>query len=500
MKKLVCAILTLSMFTSLCACSSEPSPSTTPDTTKANEEMTTISIDYEPDELPDLDFGNETITILSLEKTEGTERSDYESEFTVEELSNNIVSDSIYNREIFVEDRLNVDIQSIKSGNVTNEIDKALTSGDDNYDIIVHANHILSKYTFEDYLVDLYSVEHLDLDKPWWSGKFNSEVEFFDNLYLTTGSACLSLIRNTYAMYFNKALVDDYLEQLPELGDLYSLVNDGKWTWDKFVELGGGIYQDLNGNSKRDYEDLYGIAYNAHCAIDAMWSGFNIDVFSKDSDGWFELNVNEDKLYNSLEKMHTMLYETNGSICNNVADDKGISYYSSAMDTYFASGTNLFWIGNIGYAETQSLRNMQDDYGMLPYPKYDESQKEYYSYSHDTYGAVAIPVTSTKQDMAGAVLEAMASYSYRHTMPLFLDTVLKGQYMSDIESRHAVDLIVEGIMIDASWVYLHTLAASYPETFRYMFNEGDESYASTHVSLSKKVETVLKINKRELQQ
>lgn len=83
---------------------------------------------------------------------------------------------------------------------------------------------------------------------------------------------------------------------------------------------------------------------------------------------------------------------------------------------------------------------------------------------------------NTSPEIVGAVLEAMASYSYRETMPLYLDTVLKGQYMSDAESRRIVDIIVDGISIDAAWIYIDTLANRYPANFSEMLNRGSNAF------------------------
>ena len=102
--------------------------------------------------------------------------------------------------------------------------------------------------------------------------------------------------------------------------------------------------------------------------------------------------------------------------------------------------------------------------------KYDKNQKNYYSFPETSFGAVAIPKMNTSPEIVGAVLEAMASYSYRQTMPLYLDTVLKGQYMSDAESRRIVDIIVDGISIDTAWIYIDTLANRYPANFSEMLN------------------------------
>ena len=486
-----------------CSDTEKTGDSTKPAVTTKAPDGTTIY--YEPDELPDLDFDGRTVTILSAGKSQSKDAvsdtdSNHKEELTVEELSSDIINDSIYNRELYVEDRLNVEINNVKTDKLGEEILKMFNTGEDIYDAYVQANHSVSQYAFEGFLTDLNEVENLDLDKPWWSQKFNDEAEMFDKLYLTTGSLFLSLTRNTYAVYFNKGLIDDYKESNPELAELYDLVDEGKWTFDKFVELGGEIYNDINGNSQRDLEDIYGIAYAAYIPIDAIWSGFDIDILSKTNDGWYDFDVNTDKLFTALDKLYALLLDNVGSITANVQNSDGTVYSVDEIDTYFANGTNMFLVAGIGCAENRTMRNMQDDYGLLPFPKYDEAQKEYYSYSHDTFSAVVIPITNSEPEVVGAVLEAMASYSYRETMPAYLDTVLKGQYMSDADSRRMVDIVIDGFMVDAAWIYLGTLGNSYTHTFRYMVQDNDRSFATAHESKKKGVETVLKVYKKQMQE
>jgi len=456
-------------------------------------------VNYEPDELPELDFGGEKVTLLTSDSEEGT-LSFHETSLTVEDLNSNVLNDSIYNRELYVEERLGVEIYNAKSDELTNEIEKNYMSGEGLYDAYIGDNAELSKYVFYDHLLDLRTVDYLDLDKPWWSQNFNEQAEIFGKLYITTGSLCLSLLKNTYAVYYNKDLAEDYENSKPELANLYDTVYNGKWTFDLFLEIGGELYEDINGNSIRDLEDIYGIAYDRYFPIDAMWSGFDITVFSRTSDGWFEFDVNTDKMYTALDKLYVMLNEMVGSITANVGTDVDSSYSCDRPEVYFANGTNLFLVERLGFAEKDTMRNMQDDYGVLPYPKYDENQKEYLSFSHDFYGAVVIPNTNTKPEVVGAVLEAMASYSYRDTVPAYLDTVLKGQYMSDPESRQMIDIVVDGIMIDAAWIYIHTLASDYPRQYRYYIANGERSYATQHEIYSKKAKQTLKIYKREMQE
>lgn len=499
MKRILCILLSAVFVFSFIACS-ETKPDTTPKVTTVadtTEAPVSDTVYYEPDELPDdLDFGGETVTILSPQANNGG-FSFYETTFTVEELSNEVLNDSIYNRELYVEERLSVEINNAKVASTDREIEKIINAGDDTYDAIISTNTFLSECAIREWLLDLHEVKYLDFDKPWWSQNFVEEAEIFGRLYMATGAAFQSLIRSTYAAYYNKNLALDYVDSIPDLANLYGLVDDGRWTIDKFTEIGGQIYHDVNGNSIRDLEDIYGIAYTA---IDAFWSGFDIEVFSRTDDGWFELSVNTDKMYSALDKIYRMLYEVDGSITANVgtAPDEVYNTYTN-QEIYFANGTNLFLMERMGFAEKESLRNMQDDYGILPYPKYDENQTDYYSFVATSFGAVAIPTFNTDTDMIGAVLEAMASYSYRETRPLYLDVMLKGQYMSDPESREMVDIVIDGIMIDAAYIYVDTLANKYPTKFQQEIAEGGRSFATVHEANRKKVETVLKTYKKQFE-
>lgn len=503
MKKIISIILFSAILLSFAACASDTKKDAA-DTTKAplSTEPGSDTAYYEPDELPALNFGGEKIVFLTrenLEKKEGVNVTFHESTFTVEDLNSNVLNDSIYNRELFVEDRLGVEIENYAVEDVDAEFEKMIGSGDDVYDAVVADNAGLSIYVFKDYLTDLYSVDYLDTTKPWWSQNFNREAELLGSLYLTTGSLCLSLYKNTYAVYYNKNLAENYSMGKPDLANLYGIVDAGKWTFDKFTQLGGDLYVDVNGNTVRDLDDIYGIAYDRYFPIDAIWSGFDIRVFSRTDDGWFDFDVNTDKMYTALDKIFVLINELEGSITANVGTDAETSYSCDRPELHFANGTNLFLVERLGYAEKETMRNMQDDYGVLPYPKYDENQKEYYSFTHDFYGAVVIPNTNGNPDTVGAVLEAMASFSYRDTIPAYLDTVLKGQYMSDPQSRRMIDTVVDGIYIDAAWIYVHTLANDYPRQYRYYLAEGGRSFATKHEQYGRKVGTVLKIYRQMLE-
>ena len=425
-----------------------------------------ILIDYESDGLPDnIDFGGAKVIVL------GPDSDIFKYEILTDELNSEPVNDSVFNRQKYVEDRLNVVLEEtfIDTDSFNNEVAKQHASGDNNYQMFAGSTVWFAQCVFDGYLTDLYEVDYLDFSRPWWSGLFIKEAEVGGRLFLTTGSLALTTNRFIYVMFYNKRLTDDYSSSIPELGDIYNIVNDGKWTYDMMRSLAGGIYEDLNGNSEKDAEDLYG--FNMY-DFDAAWSGFDMRILGRDEDGWLTPDLNEDKVFDAYEKLRQLVFETEGSFVDDSLEK---------AEEMFAGGLLMFAEGEMKSAETPALRNMADEYGLIPFPKYDEAQKNYYSGAHDQYVSFSIPVTNPDPGTTGAVMEAMASFAYRDTVPKYLDIALKGKYMSDAYSRRMVDLITGGFRVDAGWIY-NKFIGGLGSAFRDTIKENEKSFASTYTT------------------
>ncbi|MBO4219584.1 MAG: hypothetical protein J5933_01505 [Clostridia bacterium] len=410
------------------------------------------------DSLPyGLDFGGEKIRILTYEKD-----SLWGDELSVEELNNEVVNDSVFLREMYAEDRLNVEIETVKSSNYEEDINKSQNSGDDTFQILSGATVSFSDFIFKRYLNDLYDIEYLDFSSPWWYEGFTSEAEINGHLFIASGSLSLSMTRFIFAVFYNKNLAESNANgQLSDLSDLYGIVHRGEWTFDRFCKLGGELYNDLNGNDLMDGEDFYGIGTINGIAMDTIYSSFDISILEKDPDEWFVLSVDKEKLYSAFDMMYRLMYETKGCFLPGSSDESLID-----LQKMFAGGALVFMVNKIHSIESHDLRNMSDDYGILPFPKYDENQKEYHSYAHDQYLSFGIPSTVSDTACTGAVLECLSEYSYRNTMPAYLNVALKGKYMSDAQSREMIDLIVNGLVIDSAWIYCHTFGGNFGWNFR----------------------------------
>ena len=486
-KKLVCAFLALLITAgTLSSCSSkadqmdpQTAGTSAADTARPDGNVQTIS--RVEDNLPaDLDFKGENVVFLTSDKVK--------MELFTSDLKSEPINDSIYNRKIFVEDRLNVKISFPKyEASFLEEAQKQLSSGDQTYDVYGHVSHQMADYVFRGYYLNLADMDYLDFDMPWWNKDFIQECSVKDRVFMITGSLSLSLLRGIFAVYFNKTLAEEFKSTYPELGNLYGLVDSGKWTVDKFTELGSDIYIDNNGNQEHDPEDTYGILMTNY-VMDMPWGAFDISVFEKDEDDWFVFNVNTDKLFTAYEKLFNLYYGIRGSAVSGFDTEHVMQ--SDEAGTLFSNGTVLFMINNLSAVERKTLRNMTDDYGILPEPKYNEQQKEYYALPEE-FSCFSIPITNDHPDAAAAVLEAMASYSYNETRPYYLDLALKGKYMSDPPSRRMIDLTVGNVKIDAALTYLEEIAAGYTQAFRSLLWARENNFASTHEQKKRKVAMAL---------
>ena len=91
---------------------------------------------------------------------------------------------------------------------------------------------------------------------------------------------------------------------------------------------------------------------------------------------------------------------------------------------------------------------MDDDFYIIPVPKYDEAQENYTTLLHDGCSIFGISAYSDCKSAAAATLEYMAYLSYKNVRPLYYDQALKNKYTQDPNSAQMIDLIHQNINTD----------------------------------------------------
>lgn len=115
------------------------------------------------------------------------------------------------------------------------------------------------------------------------------------------------------------------------------------------------------------------------------------------------------------------------------------------LTNMFQSGKGLFMDMTFYYIE--SLREMEADFGIIPYPKYDEAQDEYYS-RIEGCELSCVPITVSDTERTSIILEALACESAKQVQPAYYDVSLRTKYTRDEESQEMLDIIFDHRVFD----------------------------------------------------
>jgi hypothetical protein len=108
----------------------------------------------------------------------------------------------------------------------------------------------------------------------------------------------------------------------------------------------------------------------------------------------------------------------------------------------------------------QALRGMEADFGIVPYPKWDEQQENYLTTSVAYFSLFCVPTTVQNLEMTGIITEALCAESYKKVIPAFYEVALKTKHARDDESAEMIDLIRSGLTFDFGKIYITELNGS----------------------------------------
>ncbi len=437
MRRLISALLALMMLAPvLAACSDDPALPADDSTADAAAE-TTVPVETAPaetaradakDNLPeDMNLGGKSIGILFIS---AARKNDFDGGG---EETGDTVNDAVLQRTRNVEERLNFTFELTEIAGKWSEFGKQMEqnimAGDDLWQMVITPGNA-SIGSGRDYLFqDLSNNKYIDPSQPWWWEDPIREMSLDGKkIRYLIGDICLSNYTTTGAMYFNKNLLIDNNYNPDEL---YQMVIDRKWTYDKLQEMSASMYDDLNGDGQVNAGDTYGlVVINVELIRHMEFTG-NVRHYSRDENGYPYLDYDKERAVLLIDTLNKLLYETKG----NEYRDASIEY------TTFAGGSAAFYAGRLSYATTAAFREMEDDYGIIPYSMLDLEQGEYNTLIHSSNRYVTVPITCKTPDEAGAVIEAMCSESYRVVVEPFFESALKMKYARDSYSGQCIDII-----------------------------------------------------------
>ena len=434
-------VMMLSMFAS---CGTDPAGNPS-DTTKAPDSGITPDTDDKGEEkilpnLPEIRYDGYDYRIRV--KGEAT----YWSTIGIdaEQKTGEPINDSALERNSAIEEKYGVTVSVIEGGDVGGAVVQTVLTQVDEFDLAIINPEDLGQVAPKS-VYDLNQLQYIDLEKPWYDQNFNKEVSIGGRLYSTTGDLVLNDDNGTWAILFNKTLTEDFTD----IPNLYQLALDGKWTLDKLYEYAKIVASDITGDQVMDENDRWGFqteSFNLYATVAASGE----KIASKDANDMPYLTANTERFQDVFTKTV------------NIYGDKSVSMYYNDYTTKY-SGYDFF-IGAFndgrvlmkmsGLYDLTLARDMDDEVGVLPMPKYDESQPTTKN-PITVYNAtcVCIPISVGDVERTSILTEAMFAESRYTTRVAFYEQTLKKKYSPDEETKLVLDQVIENRTYDLGIIY-----------------------------------------------
>lgn len=396
----------------------------------ASDSSAEESTEAEPLGLPSgLDFGGYEFRILS--------RPDIFFDEVYAEDTGDVLSDSIYKRNLKVQELLNVQFKyTTSSSYFESDALNPILAGDDEYDAVgTHARYAFI-YGYEGAALDWNKIDNIDLTKSWWNQDAVKHLSISGKLFQMDGAISYATISSSDCMLFNKKLLENYSVDYP-----YEIVKSGKWTFDVFSENVKKFASDLNSDGEMKLEDdQFGYATHCYCGPVQVLYSAGCRVVTVDENGYPQLTLYNERSIDVMDRYMELLRSKD---CFNPKE---------SFDHIKAFGD-----GRIAYVDmtvndiANHLRDAKSDFGVVPWPKWDETVDKYYTNIDAGHTMWIVPKTVKDAARTGAVLEAMAYYGQKLIIPAYYDITLQNKYLRDDYSVEMLDFIYEGAVYDLAY-------------------------------------------------
>lgn len=422
--------------------SDDPSSSETNAPSDTSESESETKEEVPADYLGNYNFNGKTVGIL------------YWSDYTMQEFEptddlSDSINKAIYSRNTAVEQRLGIKLQydktpgnDSKMDNYISKVKSDFASAQVSYDMYATYSRVAPQLAYTGYTADLAKLEPLDFSKAWWPKALVSECTIGDQLYFCSGDISTNMLWMMIGTFFNKKLVDTYKLDAP-----YDLVKEGKWTIETLKTMTANVFEELDGEEGGTDGDFYGYAI-FKTNIDALGTASGYSIIKRQSDGKLALNPDYfgEKMLNTMKSIHEWFHTSDGF------------YYSTsagAPRVVFREERALFLTDRLFVAAGKDSSSSENDksaipfdFGIVPNPKWTESQDGYCTNLGHPFTMYAISKKANDIKATATTLELMAAESYRYVTPAVFEVAMKLRYSKDSVDSEMYDYIRNSVKIE----------------------------------------------------
>ncbi len=359
-----------------------------------------------------------------------------ENEIYYEEPSSDPLPNAIYSRNRKLEDKLGITIKA-QWGGSTDDINNIVTlnnaAGDTEFNAILTRLDNEMTYATDGQLYNIGDILSMNPKNRWWDENIVNTFTIYGNrLFVIAGDINYYDDYSVQAVLFNKPLMDELNLTYP-----YEAAREGKWTIDMMTEMAAVGKAEINGDDVlTPGVDRLGLADDMDCVLHFLYPyGLSMSTVNKKG-----------------EPEVVWANDINTAVVEKVCDIFNSDYVSTDTAnnlSHFRKGKIVFYCSLLG--SLPGLRDMEEDFGVVPMPKGDPEMDRYMAYMSNGWStAVAIPSTLSVSEAydTGMILECMSAASMDYVTPALYDQLLESKFIRDPESKEMLALVFDSKVYD----------------------------------------------------
>lgn len=430
MKKILILLLALSMLMAIFAgCAKE-------DDEDDGGNVPVDTVPYEaPYELPLTDFEGEEFEILAG----GGKIWQFERYTSNTEA----VNEALTERNMLIEEKFNCTIEMVYVAHNATTLSTLVTqealSGLGEYDLVFSNRGWLP--TTYGYYYNQRELSQIAFDQTFMAPGYNNTLAIGGVQYNSTGYAAGSYIDGAVTVTFNRTLYNQLFDVAAQ-GTIYDLVDNGQWTFETMKSLAKVASFDY-GEDGMVYgsEDRFGITLSRSGGM-AFLTGMGAKFMPLDEDG--------KPTYNYLDDNNIAIFD----LVYNLMGEKYVYWddnYQTLAD-HFCNNETLFVVHALSTPKMIRIADPDIEWGFAPMPLRTAEQTEYYTF-HEGSDEFYIMSTVEDVDKNATIYNALCYYSYLFVKPAHVDTSLKLQTAQDPDSSRMLDIVLDSVHLEFSFIY-----------------------------------------------
>jgi len=359
-------------------------------------------------------------------------------DIVMEKEDGNVINDAIYKRNLIIEEKFNIKIKNTQYPNTQMQdvIVRSASAGDNAFDLAFCNTTESANIAGRGIFMDLYDIDALSMRSPWWNQSFIKNVSIGGKLYFCLSDIPVQPNQLAWALCFNKTIMKD-----SGLAEPYELVRGGVWTIDAMLALIKAGSRDFDGDGVFKKGDRFGFTA-CDSASNGFLNGAAINPIVKDADDYPVLNPPSERDNLAADKLKELFDQGSGNALR-VAQGEECGL--------FMQGEALFISNNMTMIDR--IRDMDDDFGIVPYPKLDGAQKAYHSVMGTNAMSFGIPRTADDIERIGTITCAMTAVSMDTVRPAYFEYTLKRKRARDDESLDMLEIIADTRIVDVGLIF-----------------------------------------------